>query len=601
MKKIAYILLGATLLGGFSSCKKWLDVNTNPDTGSNTVASVDTRLSGMQHYFLYGYGTAGTRSALITGALTRSYAPANTHNQLAAWDPIIGSATTPYQYWFVGCAPNIQDLIDKATAEQAWYYVGAAKLLRAMGFMLMVDWYGEMPYTEALGNIPTPKYDQGKDIFNGCLKDLDDAIASLQKTQPATATPLAKGDGWNGGDVSKWIKLAYGLKARWLNNLSKKSALYKPDDILDALTKAAQSNAEGTIITHFNQANDNVGDVLLADPLLTSIAFDGIGLNNYFFPTKFYMDLLTNTFTGGSGVVDPRTDKLIPAAQYNISGTIQLKRSAPVDMITSDIRLKNGPIIPTYNATTHKWTVNTTDPNRMADSLFVNLQSYGAMKNRPSATDDDTYVADDGRIMSTGTFYTRGDAPTHLLGYPELCFIKAEVLFRKGDKGGALTAYQSGIRAHMELMNMKLATYKQGTANTSKNIIPAADITTFLQSAAVAQTAGDLTMAKIMQQKFIACSYSQNNWNDMRRFNFSAGNVGGFGVVYPDFDRPKEFSSSGATKLIGGSKADPRYWFRRICQPAIETQYNQANLKASNPEALLPSIWSVPVWWDIEE
>ena len=59
------------------------------------------------------------------------------------------------------------------------------------------------------------------------------------------------------------------------------------------------------------------------------------------------------------------------------------------------------------------------------------------------------------------------------------------------------------------------------------------DITTYLASNAVAQGAGTLTMSDIMLQKYLAMGCSIENWNDMRRFNFSAGNIGGFGVVYP--------------------------------------------------------------------
>ncbi|HBW81393.1 MAG TPA: SusD/RagB family nutrient-binding outer membrane lipoprotein, partial [Sphingobacterium sp.] len=111
-------------------------------------------------------------------------------------------------------------------------------------------WYGEMPYTEALGTIITPKFDGGKVIFEGCLADIDKAIEYFNMTQPGTAAPLSAGDSWNGGDVSKWLKMCYGLKARWLNNLSKKSALYKPDDVLAALNKAANSVGESTVIAH---------------------------------------------------------------------------------------------------------------------------------------------------------------------------------------------------------------------------------------------------------------------------------------------------------------------------------------------------------------
>lgn len=37
-----------------------------------------------------------------------------------------------------------------------------------------------------------------------------------------------------------------------------------------------------------------------------------------------------------------------------------------------------------------------------------------------------------------------------------MCFIKAEVLFRKGDAAGALAAYKAGIKEHKDRMQNEL-------------------------------------------------------------------------------------------------------------------------------------------------
>ena len=264
MKKIVRYSLALLLAFSFNSCKNWIDVNVNPDSPTNVVASVASRLPWIQHHYNYAYGVASTRAALITGQIT-STTFTGTNGILPAWNPTITVSTTPYQHWFVGSACNLSDMITKAEAEQAWHYIGAAYTIRAMGFMLMADWYGEIPYTESLSSILSPAYSDGKTIFEGCIADLDKALEYFQKTQPSEATPLSKGDSWNGGDVQKWIKLVYGLKARWLNNLSKKS-IYNPTSILDAVSKGPQNTAESTIIQHVNDPADVVGDVLVGDP-----------------------------------------------------------------------------------------------------------------------------------------------------------------------------------------------------------------------------------------------------------------------------------------------------------------------------------------------
>jgi hypothetical protein len=90
---------------------------------------------------------------------------------------------------------------------------------------------------------------------------------------------------------------------------------------------------------------------------------------------------------------------------------------------------------------------------------------------------------------------------------------------------------------------------------------------------------------------------SIENWNDMRRFNFSAGNVGGFGVVYPGYQRGPLFT--GGAQLTGTAPTDVRYWIRRYAlPPTYEINYNSINTLALNPHATDVNIWSMPVWWD---
>lgn len=603
MKKILQLGLIIVLLLNVSSCKEWLDINVNPNNPTNLVASVDSRLPWIQHHYQYAYGSASVRAGFITGALTANSAT-TANGLLAAWNPAQSSSTTPYQQWFVGSASNIGDMIAKAEAEKAWHYIGAAYTIRAMGFMLMLDWYGEMPYTEALGSTLTPKFDDGQTIFEGCMDELDLALTYFDMDQPSTATPLSKGDSWNGGDVNKWKKLVYGLKARFLNNLSKKSS-YNPTAILEAISLGPASNSESTVIHHVNDLTDMTGDVLIGDPLKTAYLFNVTAWSDGNRFTKFYTDLLENTFTGGSGIEDPRAAKMLPYRQSHfvwnpttstyVDGYV---RTRGVDVIGTNIRLNSGPMLMAYNTTTKKYYVNTTNPLRLGDTVYVGVRALCAMTG--ATTTESLWKATDGTVLSTGTFLTRPESPTYVMTYHEMLFIKAEVLFRQGDKPNALIAYKAAIRAHMELMNTKLAQYS-GSTNPAKAPMSTTDINNFLASAAVAQTANDLTMAMIMQQKYIAMSLTQQTWNDMRRFNYSAGNIGTFGNVYPGFERPYEFGATAATKIPGAAKTDANYWFRRMMSITHEMNYNSAQLRASNPKAYDVDIWSVPVWWDVAE
>ncbi|MCD8079109.1 MAG: SusD/RagB family nutrient-binding outer membrane lipoprotein [Bacteroides sp.] len=621
MKNLKYIGCSLLFVLGLVSCNDWLDVNDNPNTPTQSEASVASRLPWIQHHCAYAYGSAGMRGGYMTGMITSvsdaSTSSTNMHNYMPFWDPINGISTTPYQHWFVGAAANLEDLIRAAEEEGAYHYIAAARTIYAYGYMLMVDWYGEMPYYQALGDYLTPKYDDGKTIFNGCLADLDEALKYFEMTQEAGATPLKDGDSWNDGDVEKWKAFIYGLKARWLNNLSKKSS-YDPQAILAALEKAPTSNSMNTVIDHVNETSDTSGDVLAGDPLKTSYLFDSAAWSDHIRLTKYYTDMFEYPQADGTVVFDPRREKMLPMNRHHIDSTyyvdvaihdphfkmyisgkdtLYFMVTHGVDVVNTEILLEGGPRTQVYDADTKQYSVSA--EGREGDTIFVTLK--GVCCAQGGQPDETFYQSTDGTILSTGTYYTRPEAPTDVLCYPEMCFIKAEVYFRLGEKGLALAAYKEGVAAHLEMMNDKLASY--GTANNPGKLpMDPDEIADFLASDCLAQTADELTMAEIMKQKFIAMTFTQQAWNDVRRFNYSAGNIADFGVVYPGLERPTGMRATAATtKFPGTSKTDENYWWRRMAQCSHEVNYNAVELGKSNPKAFHQDIWTVPVWWDTAE
>ena len=640
MKRILFITLGLILLLGFSSCEKWLDVNVDPDNPNDLSATPEIRLPWIQHYYMYAWGTANMRTSTIAGIMTQTTSATGGNSRLAAWNPIQGSSTTIYQNWFLGGAVNLKPLIDRATEQGAYHYIGAAYCIRAMGFMMMLDLYGEMPYTEALTGKYNPAYDQGDVIYNGCLADLETAIENFSKTQEPGATALSEGDTWNGGDVNKWLRLCYGLKARYLLQISKKST-FDPAAVLTALQNAPQSNADNIIMKHYNVEGDAL-NFTVGDPYQTNSTWNSAAYGTGQRYTRWFANLLTNNFTGGSGVTDPRLPKILPAVmtntELNSSGNIinyEWKRDIGVDVMNSDVRVNSGPLNYSYanSPQTLKYTiadeaartafiasvphpytvtgndvsvtyprgafyVNNTNYLRAGDTAFVNMRSNSMSTSGVSATDMYYYLNVDMKAVGgTGSFFARPDSDSDILTYAEMCFIKAEVYLRQGNAPQAHAAYIAGIQASFDRMQTKLNEWKSaGTVNPDQMPMENADIAAYMSSAAVVQSASNLTMADIIQQKIIAMGINMQVWNDMRRFNYSAGNIGSFGVVYRDYKRPKEFT---ATNIIPGtSPTELNYWFRRFNHSTHESNYNNEQLLLSNPLAMKDPIWSDPVWWD---
>jgi hypothetical protein len=641
MKKILYITVCMAFLLGLSSCEDWLNVNVDPDNPNDQSATPEIRLPWIQHYYMYAWGTANTRTSFIAGLLTYTSSTAAS-SRLAAWNPLQSSCTTIYQNWFLGAAVNLNPLIAKAEEAGAYHYIGAAYCIKAMGFLMMVDIHGEMPYTEALTGKYNPAYDSGDVIYQGCMADLDKAIEYFGMTQEAGAPALSEGDTWNGGDVAKWIKLCYGLKARYLLQVSKKS-IFDPAAVLAALQNAPQSNDDNIIMKHFNVVGDAT-NFTLGDPYQANTTWDAAAYGSSQRATRWYANLLTNSFTGGSGVIDPRMPKLLPAMMKNTvlnsSGGIvsyEWVRDIGVDMMNSDVRLNGGPLNASYAtsartltyaiaddaarasfiaSTPHPYTVNgtnvavtypkgsfyvnSTNYKRAGDTIYVNMRANSMSTGGLSVTDMYYYpTTGELAVAGTGTFFARPDSDSDILTYAEMCFIKAEVYLRQGNAPQAHTAYKAGIQASFDRMQTKLNEWRSsGTTNPDQLPMAPADIAAYMASAAVVQTPSALTMADIIQQKIIAMGLNMQNWNDMRRFNYSAGNIGSFGVVYRDYKRPFEFTATNI--MTGTSPTDPAYWFRRFSQSTHESNYNNEQLMKSNPLAMQDAIWSNPVWWDIE-
>jgi SusD/RagB-like outer membrane lipoprotein len=651
MRNLKYIIIGCLLVLGSTSCKKWLNVNTDPDNPNNTTVVVQDRLPWIQHFYSYTAGVTNFRTSCQAGVF---YSSSNAGNAFSTtWTASTGNIT-PYQTWFVEVASNLNDLYNSAQAKGAWSYAAAADVFSAMGFMEMLDLYGEMPYTQAVSGIPSPTYDDGKAIYNGCMAKLNEAIALFGKAQASTAPSFALGDMWLGGSASQWIKFCYGLKARYMLKLSKKADLFNADSILYCLSQGPQSIADNVVQPGYN--NSTVTDYLEGDPVVTNGNFDYAAYGSNQRISQYYYNLLTNM--RGAGVNDPRMSKIVPASmsniQLNASGQVQSytwNRSVGVDSYGPSTRLVAGGaqsiITPSYATTNTNIVYTITDGTALANfiaaqvqsgrvftttgntvtvtypagSIFINSTNYlyagdtAYVNMRSSAiatsgipaqgqTDVDWYPSADaftaGVAASTGSFQVRPVSNQEILTYHEMCFIKAEVYMRKNDQADAYTAYIAGIQAHLNMMQSTLASW-QGAGYTATNPDMAPmnqdSINTYLTSNAVVQGAGALTMSDIMLQKYVAMGCSLENWNDMRRFDFSAGDVGSFGVVYPGYNRGPLFA--GTAQYTGGSTTDPRYWQRRWSLPTtLELNYNLTNALAVNPNATAPNIWSMPVWWD---
>jgi hypothetical protein len=106
----------------------------------------------------------------------------------------------------------------KAEVSGQTFYSGAAKVIKSIGFMYLVDQYNNVPYSKAFditGNI-LPTYDKGEDIYKDLLLQLD-AAAKIFAAVNKTADPsIAAADIVFEGDLTKWRKLVNSQRLKLL-------------------------------------------------------------------------------------------------------------------------------------------------------------------------------------------------------------------------------------------------------------------------------------------------------------------------------------------------------------------------------------------------
>ncbi|MCH5216491.1 MAG: SusD/RagB family nutrient-binding outer membrane lipoprotein [Muribaculaceae bacterium] len=620
MKLYKSLLIGLAAVASMSSCNDWLDVNTNPNVPTNESAPYYKRLAHIQFYTNHAMNIAGRPSEAITGDITFNNR-VGTYGLLNQWQMTSTTGaqyfpgTTTYQWWYVGAACNLGDMISSARKDEAWHYIGVAYIIKAFGFSMMNDLHGELPYSDALGENVTPVYDTGKEMFEHILADIDEGLKYLEMTQGPNAVALSANDAWGNGDVNKWIKYGHLLKARQLNKLYKKGAgsaadfKYDAAAIIAELDKAELSNSDNLTYKPNDSGstpNDNLG---WAEPTDWSGLFSCIGMNSgYFFPRNVFENL---TNFGGYGVEDPRADKILPWARVTGKGITEAygqavkysdngmwRRTVGIDMQTN-IRT-NGTIQQPDGYRNGGYYVVLADHE--GDTVFVDQRSRST--GGQAAPNMFRYIeAGNDLSVLSGTFYTRATSPNYIGSYAEACFIRAEALFHQGNKGEAFNAYKNGIKANIDAMNEQLAVWVTQDAKyatcPSFTVMEQADIDNFLNNGI--GTAEDLTLGKIMTQKRLVTMFSLEKWNDMRRHDYNP-------EVFLNWNIPAEYYINADAQLNIPMGKYPR----RAQVSSHEYNYNTAQLNAIGakvPGATMTEgsydgwwdaldMWTIPVWWD---
>lgn len=198
-----------------------------------------------------------------------------THNQLyrAEWRQNEPSAASTFDNnWgnIYTTLKNARIIIGKCSegGEQSGNQVtkGIAEVLAALNSGLIADIFGDAPYSEATLSNPNgtpmfmnPKIDKQADIYTSIMTLLDNAIIDLQGEDAHLSGSVREYDLMYQGDATKWLKLAYGLKARYTMHLMKQSADVKADmeNVLEYTSKSFASADEQAAFAIYDASNLN--------------------------------------------------------------------------------------------------------------------------------------------------------------------------------------------------------------------------------------------------------------------------------------------------------------------------------------------------------
>lgn len=233
-----------------TSCDDYLDVNEDPNAINE--ANEQLRLSGLLGNFSYEtIANDGTRyGALWMQQIAFNGTPPTEDNYDINATDVNGLWNATYSDVMI----NAKILNEEAMKNENYAYSGIAKTILAWGAVYTSDLWGDIPFSEALqaeGNLK-PTYDTQESVYIAAQDSLDAAINDLSKNSILTPD---EHDLLYNGDMEKWERLIYTLKARLHINLTEApgyNASEQAQKALDALENGFVSNEDDADFAYYD-------------------------------------------------------------------------------------------------------------------------------------------------------------------------------------------------------------------------------------------------------------------------------------------------------------------------------------------------------------
>lgn len=212
-RKILSLFAVATLLTLAACREDYLDINIDPNSATSSTPdlvltnALNVTASRLVHHQIGAFWSGQwSPTGSVSGFQTeKTYAVSGDFGS-GIWNSTYDNLND-YQY-----------IETRATELNQPAFVGIAKVMKAFNFQILVDTYGNVPYTEALKGTTAirPKYDDAKMIYASLITELGAAVTELSKPVTSENPSPGQADIVFKGDLSKWVRFANTLRLRML-------------------------------------------------------------------------------------------------------------------------------------------------------------------------------------------------------------------------------------------------------------------------------------------------------------------------------------------------------------------------------------------------
>lgn len=481
--KLIAILLVVVFITS-TGCKKWLDINTDPNSPSEI--DITKVLPGVMYDMGDDLSIAYSRLGYVAAVYTHQLSTREHYDQYG----IVASSYANETYWndlYAGPIKDLDVLIEKATDGDNMQYVGIAKVLKAYIFSQLIDLWGDIPFSEFnVKEIIQPIFDDDAAIYPQLITMITEGIADMENEGAENVLLPGADDMIYNGDIDKWVRLANTLKLK----------LYTQAQGTSVWDAAAVSNlladdlieSDGDFMLFFgpNLNPDNRNPVF-------SDEWSGNQISLYISPWMFEImnginpDIMT-------GITDPR----IPYYWCN-----QLAGGEP----ENPAEYRDGDFLTIYFGSTG---VNRDHAGRSSFSMVGTYVSGGKYDDGAGAPDG-TLDADDGS----------GDAPMRFISYADRLYLEAELIQAGLAAGNARDVFDAALNESFALVDKVVAGLS--TDQTIPILSGETDVVNYIDNILTQYDAAsaDRQMELIMTQKWLQ-GYGRNvdSYTDYRRTGY---------------------------------------------------------------------------------